>query len=94
MADPHFVLGSELRSSGIRGGGVLPGGVGAADDHFFRRYRSLLDAEDAAFDELEHAYEDGDRASYESDLAVWHIAIERRTTYLATLGLSADAFTA
>ncbi len=85
MADPHYLLG--VRSSELRG-------RGAVDDHFFRRYRSLLDAEDAAFDELEHAYEDGDRASFESDLAVWHIAIERRTTYLATLGLSADVFSA
>jgi hypothetical protein len=89
MAQPHYLLGREVRS----GGAALPGTVGV-DDHFFRRYRSLLDAEDAAFDELEHAYEDGDRASFESDLAIWHIAIERRTTYLATLGLSADAFTA
>jgi hypothetical protein len=88
MAQPHYLLGREVRS----GGAALPGTVGNVDDHFFRRYRSLLDAEDAAFDELEHAYEDGDRASFDSDLAVWHIAIERRTTYLATLGLSADAF--
>ena len=65
----------------------------AVDDHFFRRYRSLLDAEDAAFDELEHAYEDGDRASFESDLAVWHSAIERRSTFLATYGQSAHFLT-
>ena len=38
----------------------------AVDDHFFRRYRELLDAEDYAFDELEHAYEDGDRAHFET----------------------------
>ncbi len=100
MADPHYLLGSsglrdrELRSDEARTTGSLPGSVGAVDDHFFRRYRGLLDAEDAAFDELEHAYEDGDRASFDSDLAVWHIAIERRTTYLASLGLSADAFSA
>ncbi|MDP9337187.1 MAG: hypothetical protein M3Q30_28260 [Actinomycetota bacterium] len=80
MAEPHY-LGSEAS---------LPGTVGAVDDHFFRRYRSLLDAEDAAFDELEHAYEDGDRASYESDLALWHTAIERRSSFLATHGLSAS----
>jgi hypothetical protein len=81
MAEPHYL-----------GGGVnLPGSVGAVDDHFFLRYRSLLDAEDAAFDELEHAYEDGDRASYESDLALWHTAIERRSSFLATHGLSAGA---
>ncbi|MCU1464370.1 MAG: hypothetical protein JWM72_298 [Actinomycetia bacterium] len=87
MAEPHYPLGPSL--SGL-GGGVLPGNVGAVDDHFFRRYRSLLDAEDAAFDELEHAYEDGDRASFESDLAMWHIAIERRTSFLTTHGLSAE----
>ena len=80
MAEPHY----------LAGGGILPGTVGAVDDHFFRRYRSLLDAEDAAFDELEHAYEDGDRASFESDLAIWHLAIERRSTFLMTRGLSGD----
>ena len=78
MAEPHYL-----------GGGVsLPGSVGGVDDHFFRRYRSLLDAEDAAFDELEHAYEDGDRATFESDLEMWHSAIERRTSVLANLGFS------
>jgi hypothetical protein len=81
MAEPHYF-----------GGGVtLPGFVGAVDDHFFRRYRSLLDAEDAAFDELEHAYEDGDRASYESDLAMWQTAIERRASFLTSRGLAAPA---
>jgi len=84
MAEPHYL-----------GGGLsVPGSVGAVDDHFFRRYRSLLDAEDAAFDELEHAYEDGDRASFECDLAVWHSAIERRTHFLANHGLSLDALRA
>jgi hypothetical protein len=83
MADPHYLFGSPL--SGDTG---FPASVGAVDDHFFSRYRSLLDAEDAAFDELEHAYEDGDRASFECDLAVWHSAIERRTTFLASHGLS------
>ena len=47
-------------------------------EQFFRRYRELLDAEDSAFDELEHAYEDGDRAHFELDLAAWHGALERR----------------
>jgi hypothetical protein len=53
------------------------------DEHFLARYRALLDAEDAAFDELEHAYEDGDRAHWEDDLRAWRAAIERRVTYLA-----------
>ena len=44
------------------------GEAGVIDEGFFRRYRELLDAEDAAFDELEHAYEEGDRAHYEQDL--------------------------
>ncbi len=53
------------------------------DEHFLLRYRALLDAEDAAFDELEHCYEDGDRAHWEQDLQVWKSAIERRMAYLA-----------
>ena len=63
---------------------------GGVDDHFFRRYRALLDAEDAAFDELEHAYEDGDRASFEIDLVAWRSAIDRRSTFLITHGLAAE----
>jgi hypothetical protein len=33
--------------------------TGVVDDHMLSQYRVLLDREDAAFDELEHAYEDG-----------------------------------
>src|SRR5262245_52530399 len=68
---------SRSRRSHSRGGampetdGLVKGGV---DDHFFRRYRELLDAEDSAFDELEHAYEDGDRVHFEHDLAEWRQA--------------------
>jgi len=72
-------------------GGGGPG-VDGVDDHFFRRYRQLLDAEDAAFDELEHAYEDGDRATFESDLVAWRSAILRRESFLETRGLKAFAF--
>jgi hypothetical protein len=78
MAETHYVAG----------GGSLTDGR-AVDDHFFRRYRELLDAEDSAFDELEHAYEDGDRATFEIDLAAWRSAIVRRETFLETHGLSA-----
>jgi hypothetical protein len=56
-------------------------------EQFFRRYRELLDAEDCAFDELEHAYEDGDRAHFELDLAAWHGALERRHSYLERSGV-------
>jgi hypothetical protein len=57
------------------------------DDHFLRRYRELLDAEDAAFDELEHAYEEGDRRHFEADVASWRAAIERKLAYLRRLGV-------
>ena len=63
-------------------------GNGGVDDHFFRRYRALLDAEDCAFDELEHAYEDGDRAHFEVDLAAWQSAFERRMTFLSRHGMA------
>ena len=61
------------------------------DDHFLARYRALLDAEDAAFDELEHAFEDGDRAHFEADLAAWRDAIERKLAYLQRLGVELSA---
>ena len=53
------------------------------DEHFLSRYRALLDAEDTAFDELEHCYEDGDRAHWEADLRAWRTAVEKRMAYLA-----------
>jgi hypothetical protein len=55
----------------------------AIDDHFLMRYRELLDAEDAAFDELEHAYEEGDRAHFDADLSLWREAILRKMAFLA-----------
>jgi hypothetical protein len=57
------------------------------DEHFLTKYRTLLDAEDAAFDELEHAYEDGDRAHFEQDLKLWQEAIEKKIAYLQRLGV-------
>ena len=57
------------------------------DDGFLRRYRQLLDAEDAAFDDLEHAYEDGDRERFAQDLSAWQSTVERRSTFLARLGI-------
>ena len=57
------------------------------DDHFLIRYRALLDAEDEAFDELEHAFEDGDRAHFDADLAAWKAAVERKLHYLHRLGV-------
>jgi hypothetical protein len=59
----------------------------AIDEHFLTKYRTLLDAEDIAFDELEHAYEEGDRAHFEQDLAAWKAAIEKKLAYLQRLGV-------
>jgi len=80
MAETHHLAGGRRHT--LVGGGV--------DDSFFRRYRELLDAEDNAFDELEHAYEDGDRATFETDLVAWRSAIIRRESFLETHGLSAQ----
>lgn len=57
------------------------------DEHFLTKYRALLDAEDVAFDELEHAYEEGDRAHFEADLAAWQSAIDKKLSYLRRLGI-------
>ena len=62
----------------------------AVDDQFFRRYRALLDAEDCAFDELEHAYEDGDRTAFDCDLAAWQVAASHRRSFLEMNGLTAS----
>lgn len=57
------------------------------DDHFLQRYRELMDAEDAAFDALEHAYEEGDRVHFELDLGLWEEAIARRVAFLERRGV-------
>ncbi len=57
------------------------------DDQFLTRYRALLDAEDAAFYELEHAFEDGDRMHFDSDLCAWRNAVEKKLSYLHRLGV-------
>ena len=61
---------------------------GVIDEHFLARYRALLDAEDAAFDELEHAFEDGDRAHFDSDFRTWCDAINRKLAYLQKSGVA------
>jgi hypothetical protein len=58
------------------------------DDHFLLKYRELLDAEDTAFDELEHACEDGDRPHFDQEMAVWQDALARKVTFLSSAGFS------
>jgi len=60
---------------------------GVLDDQSLRRYRELLDAEDAAFDELEHAYEEGDRAHFEADLSAWRECVTRKLAFLRRMGI-------
>lgn len=57
------------------------------NEGFLSRYRVLLDAEDSAFDELEHAYEDGDREHFLADLDTWAHSIERRVAFLTRAGV-------
>ncbi len=64
---------------------------GVIDDGFLRRYRELLDAEDAAFDELEHAVEEGDREHYELDFTVWKETVARRVSFLSRHDLIGEA---
>jgi hypothetical protein len=64
------------------------------DEGFLRRYRQLLDAEDAAFDELEHAVEEGDRAHYELDLESWKSTVSKRMAFLDRQGFSPAVSTA
>jgi hypothetical protein len=56
------------------------------DDHFFLKYRELLDAEDEAFDELEHACEDGDRSHFDQEMAAWRGAVEKKLSFLLQAG--------
>ena len=65
--------------------------TGVVDDHMLSKYRVLLDREDAAFDELEHAYEDGDRDHFEADFNDWMQAVSRRLAYLRRLGIEVNA---
>ncbi len=60
--------------------------TGVIDDHMLHTYRELLDQEDAAFDELEHAYEDGDRDHFDVDLSEWAKAAQKRLAYLRRMG--------
>jgi len=61
------------------------------DEAFMRRYRELLDAEDNAFDELEHAYEDGDREHFETDFAAWQLVLRRKLAFLERRGIAMEA---
>jgi hypothetical protein len=57
------------------------------DDHFLLKYRELLDDETSAFDELEHACEEGDRPHFDEELALWQHILARKLTFLHYMGI-------
>ncbi|MHB1583566.1 MAG: hypothetical protein ACYCU7_17695 [Acidimicrobiales bacterium] len=61
--------------------------IHAMDDHFLLKYRELLDAEDAAFDELEHACEEGDRLHFDEEVTVWQDTVARKLAFLHNAGI-------
>jgi hypothetical protein len=65
-------------------GGFVPKPI---DDHFLRTYRQLLDAEDSAFDELEHACEDGDRRLFDTEMTLWQGTLARKLAFLEHAGI-------
>lgn len=60
------------------------------DDHFFLKYRELLDAEDQAFDELEHASEDGNGPRFDEEIALWIEALRAKLRFLERSGVSVE----
>ncbi len=60
---------------------------GVLDDQALRLYRELLDAEESAFDEMEHAYEEGDRLHFEADLNTWRSTLARKMSFLKRMGI-------
>jgi hypothetical protein len=56
------------------------------NDHFLLRYRELMDAEDQAFDELEHACEDGDGPHFIEEMGIWMTALRAKLAFLERSG--------
>jgi hypothetical protein len=63
------------------------GNGGTFDEGFLRRYREMLDAETAAFDELEHSYEEGDRERFDRLFSEWQAALNRKRDFLVRRGI-------
>jgi hypothetical protein len=61
------------------------------NDHFFLRYRELMDAEDQAFDELEHACEDGDGPHFDEEMVLWITALRAKLAFLERSGFELPA---
>lgn len=59
------------------------------DEGFLTKYRKLLDAEDQAFDNLEHCCEDGDRSQFDACVGAWREALDRKLVFLHRHGIVA-----
>lgn len=57
------------------------------DDHFLLQYRALCDAEDAAFDEVEHACEEGNRSHFDAEMVVWQHTLAKKLSFLSHAGI-------
>jgi hypothetical protein len=70
---------------------VVKGGAMKAeitwDEKAFASYRSLLDEEEAAFDDLEHAFEEGDSDRFEKARQKLLAVLRRKESYLHSSGL-------
>lgn len=60
------------------------------DTHFLNQYRAMLDDEEAAFDDLEHDFEEGKSAQFAADVDIWIRAIEKRIGFLKRSGFLGD----
>ena len=61
------------------------------DDHFLLRYRELLDAEDAAFDEVEHACEEGNRSHFDAEMVIWQDTVAKKLHFLTSAWIDIPA---
>jgi hypothetical protein len=50
-----------------------------------------MDAEDQAFDELEHACEDGDGPRFSEEMGVWMTALRAKLAFLERAGFEVPA---
>lgn len=61
--------------------------LSALDEHTLEHYRMLLDEECSAFDELEHAMEEGNRGEFEKEFSIWKASLEKKFQYLERIGI-------
>ena len=76
------ILAGPLEDRSGRTGGRRTTCTNRSTTTSFRSTAALLDAEDLAFDELEHACEEGDRRQFDKDMIDWQNALEHKLVFL------------